>query len=237
MERRLQLVVAAPAGPLLVLVVVLLLFGRRHASRRGPVAPRSSGRSAPGESPASGEPLTSAEAPAVRLDKESVAGPPPWATEARAWLGEAREAARARHRRSWPLRVAALTTLVATLTVLGVTDALVGIWLPVYFWVIGGIALVTLLVGGVLRRIPWSLVPLLVVGALGTVAFGGTHASLHDGVGQQVWTPATSADVRATTGLPLARACSTCDGSRRRRPTTSMSRSVQGRSGCCCRRR
>ena len=159
---------------------------------------------------------------------------PAWATQARAWLGEARTSARERHRRSWPLRVAALTTLVAALTVLGVTDALVGIWLPVYFWVIGGIALVALLVGGVLRRLPWSLLPLLLIGAVGTAAFGGTHASLHDGIGQQVWTPATAADVRGDYRLAFGQGIWTCAASRRRRPTTSTSRSARARSGCSC---
>ncbi|ADP79929.1 PspC domain-containing protein [Pseudofrankia inefficax] len=193
-----------PPWPLLVLVLVpLLLVGTRDGGWRRPArpAPRATGTPpASGDGPGSGGAVTSedlwtsVDAPAVRLDKGPAS--PAWATEARAWLGEARQASRERHRRSWPLRVAALTTLVAALTVLGVTDALVGIWLPVYFWVIGGIALVALLVGGVLRRLPWSLLPLLLVGALGTAAFGGTHASLHDGIGQQVWTPATAADVR-----------------------------------------
>jgi hypothetical protein len=193
-----------PPWPLLVLILVpLLLVGTRDGGWRRPArpAPRATGEpAATGDGPGSGQAVTSedlwtsVDAPAVRLDKGPAS--PAWATEARAWLGEARQASRERHRRSWPLRVAALTTLVAALTVLGVTDALVGLWLPVYFWIIGGIALVALLVGGVLRRLPWSLLPLLLVGALGTAAFGGTHASLHDGIGQQVWTPASAADVR-----------------------------------------
>jgi len=174
-----------PLWPLLALAVVpLLLLGTRDGGWRRP--PPATSWLAESVAPAE----------AVHLDKAATDAPPAWPTAARAWVGEAREASRTRRRRSWPLRVAALTTLVGALTVLGVIDALVGIWLPVYFWVIGGIALVTLLAGVVLRRTPWSLLPLLLLGALGTAAFGGTHASLHDGIGQKVWTPATAADLR-----------------------------------------
>lgn len=185
-----------PAWPLVVLVVVpLLLLGTRDSGRRRPV--RGTPPGSPEGQPSGGEELrSSVEAPTLSLDKDAPAVSTDWATQTRAWLGEARASARERRRRSWPLRVAAFTTLVAALTVLGVTDALVGIWLPVYFWVIGGIALITLLVGLVLRRVPWSLLGPLVFGVLGAAAFGGTHASLHDGIGQHVWTPSTAADVR-----------------------------------------
>jgi phage shock protein PspC (stress-responsive transcriptional regulator) len=192
-----------PAWPLVVLVVVpLLLLGTRDGGWRRPVrtappgVPTSAEAPADAAAPGSEEPRSSAGAPTLRLEKDAPVVSTDWATQTRAWLGEARASARERRRRSWPLRVAALATLVATLTVLGVTDALVGIWLPVYFWVVGGIALVTLLVGLVLRRTPWSLLGPLVLGALGAAAFGGTHASLHDGIGQQVWTPASVAEVR-----------------------------------------
>jgi phage shock protein PspC (stress-responsive transcriptional regulator) len=170
-----------PLWPLLALVLVpVLLVGTRDGGwrRNGPA------------------PVAAAAAPAVTLDKDAAAAPPPWAAGVRAWLTEARQASRARRRRSWPLLAAALTTLVAALTSLGVTDALVGIWLTVYFWVLGGIALVTLVAGVALRRTPWSLLLPLLIGLLGTAAFGGTHASLHDGIGQKIWTPTTSADVR-----------------------------------------
>jgi len=184
-----------PPWPLLaVFAVLLVILGTRDGGWRRPAAPADPTTTV---SPmaSSGLPAT-AEAPSVQLEKGLPGAPPPWATEARAWWTEARDAARSRRRRAWPLRVAAFGALAAAVIALAVVDALVGIWLPVYFWVAGGIALAALLVGVVLRRAPWSLVPVLVVAALGTGAFGGSHASLHDGIGQQIWTPATSADVR-----------------------------------------
>jgi hypothetical protein len=78
------------------------------------------------------------------------------------------------------------------LLTLGLIDAAKGIALPVYFWcslaILGG----GLLVGMVLRRTPWSVVVLLIPAIIGTVAFAGSHASLHDGVGQRQWTPVTA---------------------------------------------
>jgi Cell wall-active antibiotics response 4TMS YvqF len=41
----------------------------------------------------------------------------------------------------------------------------------------------------VLRRTPWSLTSLLVLSVIGLIGFGGTHASLHDGIGQKEWRP------------------------------------------------
>ena len=40
-----------------------------------------------------------------------------------------------------------------------------------------------------LRRTPCSVTALLVPSVVGLVAFAGSHASLHDGVGQRIWTP------------------------------------------------
>jgi phage shock protein PspC (stress-responsive transcriptional regulator) len=181
--------------PLIALIAIpLLLLGTREG---GPHRPAPNGSS---------EPIVTTEIPAVSLDKEPTASAPTWAADARSWFQEARLAARTRRRRSWPLRAAALVALAAALTALGVTDALVGIWLPVYFWIVGGIALVALVLGVVLRRAPWSLLPLLAFAVVGTVAFGGTHASLADGVGQAVWRPATAADMRGDYRLAFGQA-------------------------------
>jgi hypothetical protein len=85
-----------------------------------------------------------------------------------------------------------LLALAATLLTLGLVDAATGIALPVYFWcalaILGG----GLLIGMVLRRTPWSLVVLLVPAIIGTVAFAGSHARLHDGVGRREWTPVSA---------------------------------------------
>jgi len=72
---------------------------------------------------------------------------------------------------------------------LATADAVRGIVLPVYFWVTLGIVGVGLLVGMALRRTPWSLAVLLLPAVAGLIAFGGSGASLHDGVGQRHWDP------------------------------------------------
>ena len=140
-----------------------------------------------------------------------------------------------------PLRVTALVALVLTLVALGLADAVAGIPFVTYFWSALGITGAALLLGLVLRRTPWSLTPLLVVAALGTLAFGGSHASLHDGTGRQTWRPtsapqqqyrlmfgratldlralppqATPRTVRVTVGAGEVRVLSSSDGSGRR---------------------
>jgi hypothetical protein len=100
-----------------------------------------------------------------------------------------------RRRRAAPVRIAVIVALLVTLAALATADALRGIVLPVYFWVTLGIVGGGLLVGMALRRTPWSLAVLLAPAVAGLVAFGGTGASLHDGVGQRTWDP---------TGAPAA---------------------------------
>jgi hypothetical protein len=113
--------------------------------------------------------------------------------DARSWFDEAREASRTRRRRSMPLRIAMVVSLAVTLTVLGIFDAVTGIQFQTYFWVTLGIIGVGLLVGLVMRRTPWSMLPLLLLGGAGAIAFGGSAASLHDGVGQRDWHPTVAA--------------------------------------------
>ena len=43
-----------------------------------------------------------------------------------------------------------------------------------------------------LRRTAWSLIGLLVPAIIGTIAFAGSHARLHDGVGDREWKPVTA---------------------------------------------
>ncbi len=111
------------------------------------------------------------------------------ADEAGAWLRAARAAARARRRRAWPVRVGTLVTLVLALAVLGVVDGITGIALQAYCWTALGVLGLGVLAGVVTRRTSLSLLPLLVVAAIGCVAFAGSHAQLRDGSGQRVWTP------------------------------------------------
>jgi phage shock protein PspC (stress-responsive transcriptional regulator) len=142
----------------------------------------------------------------VNLQKDVPVAPadpnaPEWVSSTRAWIVEAKQASRERRRRAFPVRIGVLVTLVATLTVLGIADAVTGIRLPVYFWVTGGIVGVGLLIGVVLRRTPWSMLPLLVPALAGMIAFGNTHASLHDGVGQSDWTPTAAGQLKSDYAL------------------------------------
>jgi hypothetical protein len=87
--------------------------------------------------------------------------------------------------------------LVITLVALGIADATGGIRIPVYLWVTGGIVLAALLLGAVLRRTPWSLALLLVPVTIGLVGLGNTSASLHDGMGQREWAPASPGELHS----------------------------------------
>ncbi|MGH8961551.1 MAG: PspC domain-containing protein [Jatrophihabitantaceae bacterium] len=149
-------------------------------------------------------------APTVSLNKDGEAAPsdpnaPYWVGSTRAWLAEAKQASRERRRRAFPVRIAVLGALVATLTALGITDAVTGIHLPVYFWVTGGIVAVGLLIGMALRRTPWSMAPLLIPAVAGMIAFGNSHASLHDGVGQTDWTPTAVSQLKSDYALAFGK--------------------------------
>ena len=199
-----------PFFPILVLVIVVSLLVTRRSRRARRIAAMSptpmatAGQPTPQTQPFADsleQPVwqPDADAPTAALPQGAPTPPqsPAWVGEARAWINEAGEASRERRRRAMPLRVGALTTLIVTITVLGIIDATSGIRIPVYFWVTGGIALVTILSGVVLRRTPWSLLPLLIISLIGTIAFGGTHASLHDGIGQKGWNPVDASALRS----------------------------------------
>jgi hypothetical protein len=128
----------------------------------------------------------------VDLTKPASASTPTWVGDTRQWITESREAHRIRRRRAMPVRLATLGVLLAALVVLGLVDAASGIQLRAYFFATAGIVGLGLLVGLVLRRTPWSVALLLVPAVLGSVAFGGSTASLHDGSGQRSWTPTSS---------------------------------------------
>ena len=160
-----------PFVPVVFVVIVLVAaFGRQGRRQAAPAAPTVS----------------------LEKDTPPAAGRPSWVADARAWVAESREASRTRARRALPVKIATLLTLVGTLVTLGLIDAAHGIAVPLYFWFGLGIVGLGLMIGIVLRRTPWSMTWLLVLSVLGLVAFGGSRASLHDGVGQRDWTPTTS---------------------------------------------
>jgi phage shock protein PspC (stress-responsive transcriptional regulator) len=184
--------------PVWIVVIALIAIFARRSRRAGggpgdPVAPYSP------------EPYS----PTVSLDKDEseaasgdagtagIAQSPTWMADTRSWIAESKAARRARRRRAFPIRIAAVVALVVTISILAAVDATNGIALPVYAWVTFGIVALALLVGLVLRRTPWSLVTLLVPSIIGIIAFGTTDASLHDGTGQRDWTPTSSAELKS----------------------------------------
>jgi hypothetical protein len=62
------------------------------------------------------------------------------------------------------------------------------------------------LVGLVLRRTPWSVALLLGPAIVGLVAFGGSHARMHDGFGDREWTPTSAAHLQSHYRLAFGRA-------------------------------
>ncbi|MBE7190057.1 PspC domain-containing protein [Jatrophihabitans endophyticus] len=128
-------------------------------------------------------------APTVSLTKDAVVAPS--TTESvRAWVSEAKSAARERRRRALPVKIATLGGMAVVLVVLAALDAVKGVPMVLYFWTVLGFVTVGLLVGLVLRRTPWSVAILLPVSLAGVLALGGSHAAFHDGVGQKTWGPA-----------------------------------------------
>jgi phage shock protein PspC (stress-responsive transcriptional regulator)/FtsH-binding integral membrane protein len=181
-----------------IVIVVLLLavaFARQNRTADG-VAP-----AVPTSSPAAATVPSSGHVPTAPVDLtkpapggeqpvgDAAPGAPAWRNDAAAWVREAKAASAARRRRAAPVRLSVLVVLLVTLASIGTADAVRGVLLPVYFWVTLGIVGAGLLVGLALRRTPWSLAPLLIPSIVGLIAFGGTRASLHDGVGQQTWAP------------------------------------------------
>jgi phage shock protein PspC (stress-responsive transcriptional regulator) len=215
-----------PFFPVIAVVVLLIVvFARREM--QAPPAPDAR-RAGAGGGPAAtgGSPVGTAGNAAARVDlMKTSTGPdtttaptpptppypadqpppadqPAWVRDARAWFDEARTAARERRRRSLPIRIGVLTTLVATLTALGIADAITGIALQWYFWATLAIVGAGLLAGLVTRRFAASLLALLPPAILGCIAFAGSSASFADGIGQREWKPTTTpaADYRLAFG-------------------------------------
>jgi phage shock protein PspC (stress-responsive transcriptional regulator) len=167
-----------PFLPVIAIVVLVIVFFARRDMQAAPQPP-------PATPDTMDATVNLTKAATVPADVTS----PTWSRDARAWYDEARTASRERRRRALPVRIAILATLFVTLTVLALIDAFHGIQFQIYFWTTLGIVGAGLLTGLVLRRFPLSMTILLWPAIAGAVAFGGSHASLHDGVGQREWKP------------------------------------------------
>ena len=165
-----------PFFPVIALVVLLIVFFTRRELQSTPPAPAA----APADQTAP-----------VNLSKGAppASDQPAWVRDARAWLGESRAAARERRRRSLPVRITVFSALLAALGGLAVADGIDGIPMQWYFWTTLIVLGAGMLAALVLRRWSWSLLPLVVPATIGAVAFAGSSASLHDGIGQREWRP------------------------------------------------
>ncbi|TAM92338.1 MAG: PspC domain-containing protein [Jatrophihabitans sp.] len=182
-----------PFFPVILVVLVLVaVFSRRGgastpaqpaAPAAGPVDLRKDGAGGPGATD------PGATFPGATFPGAADPGARDLGAATRSWVAAARAASAERRRRAFPVRITVLIALVLTLVSLGIADAVGGVRLPVYFWVTLGIVGAGLLVGLALRRTPWSMTALLIPALVGTIAFGNTGASLHDGVGRKDWTP------------------------------------------------
>lgn len=171
-----------PFFPVIAVVILIIVLFARRELQSGPPTP-------PPPAPGTTSPvdLTKGAAPAPQDDQ------PTWVRDARSWFDEARAASRERRRRSLPIRIAVTAALAVALTVLGIADAVRGVEFQWYFWTTLAIVGVGLLAGMATRRTPWGLTALLIPAVAGAVAFAGSDASLHDGIGQREWRPTTTA--------------------------------------------
>jgi len=185
-------------GPFLpvvaVAVVLVVVFGRRELQNTNAGA-----RTA--DDPATAISLTKTPADTAATTPlgpdgtptavQPASGQPTWVAEGRAWLDEARAAHRARRRRASPVKIATLGTLVVALIVLAIVDSAGGIPIHDYFWTSTAILVAGLIVGGVMRRTPWSIAALLPLAVAGNLAFSATSAQFGDGIGDKQWHPTT----------------------------------------------
>lgn len=166
--------------PLTLTAVVLAV-----ALSRRPAAPH--GLSPAGPTPAAGPVDDATTAPVGTVDVvDSTSSEPP------AWVVEARE----RRRRKVPVRWATFALVVLALTGVAIVDATVGVAIPVYFAAIQFALVAGLIAGAVLRRPIWFAAFFLIPGAIGLFVFAGCRVSLHDGSGDNYYTPSNTAQLK-----------------------------------------
>lgn len=176
--------VPGPFFVVLVITILLVAFHGRRQWQSGMHGDPHGGAAPPPVAPDGTVNLTK-----TTPDAGPDTGRPGWVDDAYAWFRESRAAARERKRRARPVELATLVVLAITLATLALVDSVTGIPIQTYFWTSVGIIVAGLLVGAVIRRFPAAisfLLPPLVVGVL---AFAGSHASFHDGMGKRTWTP------------------------------------------------
>lgn len=205
-----------PFFPLLIVAIVLVAVLERNRSRR--LAPHGSGPVPPVGAPDITSPNVSptgsslADYPTVSAGQTSPTLPyPPGSasgsqTEFGAWISESRAARRRRRIANRPVRVAVWSALALALLGLGIADAVAGIAISTYLWVIASIVIVGLVVGAATRRPVWGFSPVLIPAFLLIFALGGTSASLHDGSGDQTYAPTSASELKSSYHQAFGRA-------------------------------
>jgi hypothetical protein len=96
------------------------------------------------------------------------------------------------------MRLAVWSALTLALLGLGIADAIAGIAIPTYLWVVVGIVIAGLIVGAAIRRPVWGFSAILVPAFVLMFVLGGTSASLHDGSGDRTYTPTSGTELKPT---------------------------------------
>jgi hypothetical protein len=199
-----------PFFPLLIVAILLVVVLERNRNRRiasngadtlPPLAPPSSSLT---DYPFASHPTGVEEtAPTLPYPQPPATGAQ---TEFSAWMSESRNARARRCTANRPMCLAVWSALTLALLGLGIADAVAGIAIPTYLWVVVGIVIVGLIVGAAIRRPVWGFSAILVPAFLLIFVLGGTSASLHDGSGDRTYIPTSSTELNPTYHQALGRA-------------------------------
>ena len=134
-----------------------------------------------------GTPPPAGDAPSTATAPAGLA----WIDSAKAWKAESRHARSLQRRRVAPVRWIAFAVMALTLGIMFLIDLADGIPIAAYAWAVLIISLDALVIGGLLRRTPWSYVSFIPLALVVLIAFGGTKASFTDGTGSRLVAPQT----------------------------------------------
>ena len=203
-----------PFFPLLIVAILLVVVLERNRNQRlaahgaGTVPPVAPPNVAPTSTSLTDYPFASS---AAGVQETAPTLPYPQApatgaqTEFHAWMSESRNARVRRRTANRPMRLAVWSALTLALLGLGIADAIAGIAIPTYLWVVVGIVIAGLIVGAAIRRPVWGFSAILVPAFVLMFVLGGTSASLHDGSGDRTYTPTSGTELKPTYHQALGR--------------------------------
>lgn len=196
-----------PFFPLLIVAILLVVVLERNRNQRlaahgaGTVPPVAPPNVAPTSTSLTDYPFASS---AAGVEETAPTLPYPQApatgaqTEFHAWMSESRDARVRRRTANRPMRLAVWSALTLALLGLGIADAIAGIAIPTYLWVVVGIVIAGLIVGAAIRRPVWGFSAILIPAFVLMFVLGGTSASLHDGSGDRTYTPTSGTELKPT---------------------------------------